>query len=402
MTLNVGQQKVFREIQEFLASKHQFFSLESGGGYGKTYLLNHLETQIPELNQIRELLHLPTLGSMVYTATTNKAASLLGNNSQTIFKQFRIRPHTNYKTNTTTYQVGDSDPLGNKILVVDEASMFAPDVFQLVWDKLCPTTKVIFALDPYQLAPIGHEKPIVNTMDIPRGELTEPMRQKVDSHLFKMCELMREAVRIQEYIPLVQGEGVRFVDGATFQAEYLAAFKNHEDVRILVHSNDQVELHNTHVRKTLYGNSKFQVGDPVLAAASLSTCNDVRVEECYTITDISEEKKGEYFPYYDVAIGIGQYFKIPVDKNDYFRKLKIAQKHGKQTGDWTVYFALKNNYLDIRDAFACTVHKAQGSTYDKVFLDFANLSSCFDLNTFLRALYVVISRARTEVVIFGL
>jgi exodeoxyribonuclease-5 len=58
--------------------------------------------------------------------------------------------------------------------------------------------------------------------------------------------------------------------------------------------------------------------------------------------------------------------------------------------------------LDIRDAFACTVTKSQGSTYEKVFLDYSNIATCWDLNSLARLRYVGISRAKQTVIIYGL
>jgi len=402
--LNKGQEKVFTQIQEFLVSDNVFFSLESGGGYGKTFLLNHLENKIPELNKIRSLLHLPQIGKMIYTATTNKAASLLGNNSSTIHKLFKIYPKTNYKTGVTHYKLGDTPNLYEEILILDESSMLDPQVFQIIQDKIKGRAKVIFALDPYQLAPIGYASPVVNTLiaNLPKGELTEPMRQDKESHLFKMCDLFRENVRNQTYTPITVGKGIRSVSGAEFQKEYLEAFKNNEDARIIAFSNTTVESHNAYVRKTLKQTNRFQEGDLVVAAAAMENVPEIKVEETYTIRNIGKHLNDGHIDYYEVDLGLHQWFKVPSNKQAYFKRLKQAQLEGKQNGDWSVYYTLKSNYLDIRDGFACTAHKAQGSTYDKVFLDFADLTQCSDLNTFLRALYVAVSRAKHEVIIYGL
>lgn len=408
MKLNNGQQAVFEQLQEFIASDHTFFALQSGGGYGKTFLLNYLEECIPQLNKVREVLQLPLIGKMLYTATTNKAASLLGNNSSTIHKLFSIRPQTNYRTGTVSYHVAEGNELYEELLIIDEASMLDPDIFNIVKQKVRGKAKVIFALDPYQLAPIGYAEPIVNDLirqlGIPHAELTEPMRQDKDSHLFQMCDLLRSAVRDQHYYPLVQGKGIRFVDAPTFQGEYLDAFKDNQDLRIITHENTQVEQHNNYIRKQLYGTDVFQVGDKVVVATAMPDNPDVKVESTYTIQYISPKQNDSYMDIYIVDIGMGTMLKIPANKNQYFLRLKKAQREAKQSGDWTTYYSLKNNYLDIRDTFTCTAHKSQGSTYDRVFLDFNNLAliSSHDLNTFLRAFYVAVSRARHEVVVFGL
>lgn len=56
-------------------------------------------------------------------------------------------------------------------------------------------------------------------------------------------------------------------------------------------------------------------------------------------------------------------------------------------------------FLDLRHSYACTVHKAQGSTYDTVYVDLDDLYKAIrNKDMYNRLLYVAVSRAAKKVV----
>ena len=73
----------------------------------------------------------------------------------------------------------------------------------------------------------------------------------------------------------------------------------------------------------------------------------------------------------------------------------------KNNWDWSTYFSLKNKYPDLRDRDASTIHKAQGSTHDTVYVDLDDLCTCTNPLTAARLFYVAVSRARKRVVFYG-
>lgn len=399
--LNSSQQVAEDKLHTFITDPAQkYFCLKGPAGFGKTHLLNKLAFDIPAMNRRREVLNMPKAGRMTFTATTHKAASLLGENATTYFSELGIRPNTNYKTNVESYQCHSKMVERHAIVVIDEASLISPKAFKAIDNQLQGNAKCILALDHLQLAPVGFSEPIVNTMGFSDAELTIPQRQDPNSHLYKVCHELRQNIINQVYTPLVQGPGLRFVDGGTFQAEFIAALRAKEDVRMVANTNAQVEAHNRYARKQLHGLTDFAVGDIVIAANNMEGA--VRVEASYRIEHLSEVIEGDVLNYRIVGLDTGDTFKIPENKAKYFSICKRTAAEARQSGDWTMHFAIKNNYLDIRDGFACTAFKAQGSTYNKVFVDFADLTRAGDINHFLRMLYVAVSRARHEVVLYGL
>ena len=399
--LNQGQTQAKSLFKQFLFDdKQKYFCIDSAAGMGKSFLLNHLHDEMVDMNKQLKFMGKGAFREMIFTATTNKASSVL-NNAQTIHKLLGLRVYDNYKTGKSSVKTSSKTMnIGNSIIVVDEASMIPPEIRAII-DQYTQGSKVVFVGDSYQLAPVNYSAPIVFNQGYPTALLDEPMRQDSSSHLYQGCLQLREGVKGQFFNNVTQGEGIRFVNGDTFKKEILQAFENQEDARVLAYTNKMVENLNGFVRKNLHNTTDFRVGDPVIAASACE--GKTKIEETYHIRTMSE-------PYDDGVMMVrsieldhsNEQFKIPVDKQAYFRMVKSAKAEAKQDGDWVYYFSLINAYLDIRDGFACTINKSQGSTYDKVFLDFSNVSVCRDLNTLLRLLYVAVSRAKSEVVVYGM
>ena len=86
-------------------------------------------------------------------------------------------------------------------------------------------------------------------------------------------------------------------------------------------------------------------------------------------------------------------------KTHYENYLKLLAE--KQ--DWKNYYSYKNYYNHVHHSFAMTVHSAQGSTYDEVFVDLTDFDPPNDplFHQWMRMVYVAISRARNKVTIFN-
>jgi len=85
------------------------------------------------------------------------------------------------------------------------------------------------------------------------------------------------------------------------------------------------------------------------------------------------------------------------DHNQYNNYLKSLSKEK----NWPLYFNLKEAIADLRPSYACTVNKAQGKTYNTVFLNLENISKCFDRDTLNRLLYVAFTRATDKIYIYS-
>ena len=79
----------------------------------------------------------------------------------------------------------------------------------------------------------------------------------------------------------------------------------------------------------------------------------------------------------------------------------IAKEAKVNPKKWPLYFQYKDEWLDLRPAYASTVHKAQGSTYTTVFMDLSDIGKCNIASDVARMLYVSISRASKQVYLYG-
>jgi len=86
---------------------------------------------------------------------------------------------------------------------------------------------------------------------------------------------------------------------------------------------------------------------------------------------------------------------VPVVRDRDGLKAEVAEY--ASVGEWKRYWGLKDAFCDLRPSYAITSHKAQGSTYKRVFVDLGDIFSNAQANEALRSAYVAISRASDTV-----
>jgi hypothetical protein len=108
-------------------------------------------------------------------------------------------------------------------------------------------------------------------------------------------------------------------------------------------------------------------------------------------------------------------FLIPVDY-DYYNRVKkdivpaIKSALSKISADgivlnnrdtWSIFYRLRDFVATPQSLFALTSHSAQGSSFEKVYVDVGNILSMakYDKDSALRSLYVAVSRASKNVIL---
>ena len=84
-----------------------------------------------------------------------------------------------------------------------------------------------------------------------------------------------------------------------------------------------------------------------------------------------------------------------------FDDVKNLLKKYAAKKQWRDFFEIKDTWLDLRSVYASTVHKSQGSTYETVFIDLADIGKNYIASDVARLLYVATSRASKKVVCYG-
>jgi ATP-dependent exoDNAse (exonuclease V) alpha subunit len=81
--------------------------------------------------------------------------------------------------------------------------------------------------------------------------------------------------------------------------------------------------------------------------------------------------------------------------------VRARLKEARAMKDFNLIAEIENSWIDLRGAYAQTINKAQGSTYDRVYIDLDDVSGCRNKNQLARMLYVGVSRAKYQVFLTG-
>lgn len=415
--LNSGQQKASEGFFEFLFGPEKELNISGPGGVGKTHLMGHLIDKVmPEYLQTCKMMGIASeYHEVQMTATTNKAAEVLaeatGRPAETIHSFMNLTLREDFSTGKTYITKGKQWKVHqNKIVFVDEAGMIDTPLRQHILDGT-QNCKIVYVGDHCQLGPVMESISPIYRETLPFFELTEPMRTN-NPHLQAINHQLRETVRTGEFHPIRIVPGVidHLTDGQMEDEIALHFTQQTHEKRILAYKNSRVIQYNEHVRGLRQLPAGFQQGEFLINnnAIRLGNGSMLRVEEEVEIVDQSPVTELE-----EVADGVelevqrstlknryGSYYRdvmVPVDREHFTGLIKYYQKQK----NWGRYFHLKGQFPDLRQRDAATVHKAQGSTYDTVFIDLGDLSTCHNPNMAARLLYVAFSRARQRVVLYG-
>ena len=419
-TLNQGQKDAADDLYRWLMKPDEKHIILSGpGGVGKSYLISYLiDELIPRYHKMCDLVNIPPVYTQVnLTAMSNKAVEVLSESTgmpcSTAHSFLGLIVVNDYSTGATKIKKGKKWQIhSNSIIIIDEYSMEDYRFFQFLNESTL-NCKIIHVGDHCQLAAVGDNIPYVSQQNIPRIDLTEQMRNKGQPALQSLCLHLRNQVETMQFSPIDLVPGVvDLLSGEDFQKEIESNFLDPEiqnKYRILAYSNGRVNTYNSFIRD-LRQQPRLPVKGEYLICNSAFMPNNVKgfaTEEEVHITDISSQVEVLNLPdggCLEVVYGTldGQFVTrtnvpIPVDRSHY----EALVKHYKRSKDWTTYFKLKDEIPDLRPRDANTIHKSQGSSYDTVYIDLDDLSTCRNPATAARLLYVAASRARNRVVFYG-
>jgi ATP-dependent exoDNAse (exonuclease V) alpha subunit len=400
MKLNESQEIAGKEIKRFfnnLTSKYHL--LVAPPGYGKTYLINALQVNKDIINGKRKLAGVPEFEDIIQCAATNKAASHL-NEGETVHRVFQLIVWKNPANGQRVLkQRKNAETLKNQIIIIDESSMLDDLILGYI-EKHTENCKIVFVLDDAQLKSVsGAEMPVLNK-GYGRSDLTIPERFDKDSDLFATCMKLREAVLEGKSHVLEECDGIRFVDEDQFKLEMVNSVKNGEDSKVLTYTNKGSIGLNKFVRAKLGHPAEITKGDTVVIR---NFCFDAtgekksRVDRPFEVTHTGQRKVIHNVDCLEVDID-GKTFLMPLDRQLWLDAINST----RNSKEWAKMFALQEGVADIRYDYSCTIHCAQGSTFDTAYVNYQDLNKCQDEDTFRRLVNVACSRARKEVVLYGL
>jgi len=424
VVLNQGQETAAGTFLEFLFSNDKTFVLSGGAGVGKTFLMGHFARVIQkQYEQGCKMLGIPQKYHSVYfTATTNKAAEILekqiGSPVSTIHSFLKLKVNEDrYTGQTQLIKTSNWTSIRDSIVFIDESSMVDTALYTLILETLV-NCKIVFVGDHAQLAPVKEELSPVYT-DVQKDNyvfLDVPVRNASSQALMDLCAQFRETVETGIFSPIQEVSGtIEYLD----DPEMVQRLKEHfsqptTKARILCYTNEQVLAYNAYLRDMRHQADALSVGDILVVAQNHAVgtvvLNVEREVEILSISNTIEDGGfGNLF-----ADRIPVQYQVasirPLNSHINSASVKIATDPARlslglkllaKQKNWSAYFTLKNLCADLRDKDACTVYKAQGSTYETVFIDLGNIGETFSPEQAARLLFVAVSRASKRIYLYG-
>lgn len=414
--LNQEQRQAFVDTLDFLNDPTRKFHRVSGGaGTGKSFFISKVSTDI-----LKHTNKDVDLWDVAITATTNKAAAVLQDTMPhkrgdicTIYSFMNLRVHSNYNDGSQKIVPTKNWVVHNKVLIiVDESSMVNKSLMEYIEKGTTGNCKILFVGDKNQLAPVKENLSPVYSRPISESLLLKPVRNAEQPALMELCEQCVDTVLTGKFHRIKEVPGViDFIDGTQMQGllerEYL---QEDPKKRVLCYTNRRVIGYNQFIRGIRGFTEPYNVGEIMTNNSSAELVDKSRL---YTDQMVEIIAKSEVIIDPNIVVGhdipiqelelqdpnTGAQYTVTVfaDPEDRAEVLKYFSSNKR----WDKYFRIRDNYPDLRSVAASTTHKAQGSTYDSVIVDLADISKSTNREQTARMVYVALSRPKHRLFIRG-
>ena len=409
LTLTTDQQQALVDFFVFLSDPSDpVFVLSGYSGCGKTTLITTILDKLPEINKANKLLNIKHKElQIVLSATTNKAAEnfsfITGRDCQTIHSFLGLRVQTNYKTSTTKLVSHTQNIMEDYLIFIDEASYVDSPLLSIIFQKT-KNCKIVFIGDPAQLTPVKATTAPVFNSNFKGAHLSQVVRQAEGNPIIDLATSFRHTVNTGEFFNFTpDGTSIIHLSREDFNTEILSEFskvnRHFSDSIVLAWTNKCVIGFNNFIKEHISGDPNLQAGDYAICNSYISAnkVNSIKTDQLVNITSITNQTEiyGVVGKYYLID-NENRYF-MPnslQDKKELLHKLKRAEK-------FNLVAEVEETWIDLRSAYAYTINKSQGSTFNKVYIDLDDIKKCNSGNQIARMMYVATSRARTNVILTG-
>lgn len=431
-----------------IANKNAFSIITGGPGTGKTYTVAQLVIALQQATESRGAAHekikfSTDSASLALAAPTGKAAQRMQESLQAALDAANVELQLQEaKTIHRLLGIGRTgrprydanNPLGEDIIIVDEASMLGVELANYLVSAVKPGARLILLGDANQLAAVDAGAVLADLCRIPRlqaihAELTESRRFTADSGIGKLAyqinkietdtqaiwQLLKydEALSF-EYInninslPTSSANDNAIINSLSNKEKISEATKNYSS-----YLNKIENLLQNPIEKSMPKSVKTTI------TSLMNTFNQFRILTAGHNGEWGDHYINNYFTQWHLAE-----LKLPLGQNTWFhgRPVMILQNNYElglfngdigfclQTSDnrsrLEVFFENKEqgiavNLLNeevITTAYAMTIHKSQGSEFDHVAITFDN-SHARLLSKEL--IYTAVTRAKKQVTIYS-
>ena len=407
-TLTADQQAAYRSFVAFITDPvAAVFVLAGYAGTGKSTLVNKLLTDLPATLKTAQLIGQSDIDwEIQLTATTNKAcealAEITGEEVRTIQSFLGLRPVKNHKTRETELKAHrGAEVQQHKIIFIDEASMMDVNLLELLgdWTDEC---KIVFIGDPAQLPPVKSNTTPVFARGYPQSSLTEVVRQANGNPIIDLATAFRNTVNGAPWGQFKPDqEHIIHLPRHDFEKAIVTEFTRpdwqHSCSKVLAWTNKTVIAFNQAIRNVVQGVPELEAGDYAVCNNYLQAGKySIKTDQTVLITEIHKSTQKGVNGWFIEMDGRHASF-MPASLEEKKARLKKA----RDEEDYNTVRVIEDTWADLRAAYACTINKSQGSTYDRVFIDLDDIAKCHSGNQIARLMYVAVSRARHQVYLTG-
>ena len=427
ITLTKSQTQILNQSLEILKNNNKLV-ITGKAGTGKTTLVKFLISELKNTISSRSVLS-------VCSAPTNKAVKvlkdkigkILDNSFFTIHSALNLKRVISAKDGSISFKPDSTskrDPLKKvHILIVDEASMINKEILTEIINKSRenPEMKIIFIGDEAQLPPVGEEFSAVFYSGFPCLELTEIIRQGEGNPII---DLSRDFSILKK-----RKDDRREIGGYIFSNDKssvistLAHVNGSDTLKYLSWTNQDVDNINRLVRESIYGTpAKIELGESLIFNTPYEnyfTNDEIKVMvldivqnpvTAYRIYNPTYNEDNKEIPRFIENTKVLKYYIINnnikiihEDSEKVFEEMKkdMRRKCIERNASWKDYYLFVEKFADVKYNHAITVHKSQGSTYEKVIINIKNCMLNTDTNERDKLLYTAITRASNLVVLYN-
>lgn len=373
---------------------------------------------------------------------THRAAMVLQNkgleNVYTIHAVLKLVPtiNDNFRKKLTTKlkRVGATDLSDITDIFIDEFSMIPLDILDLLMSVLPDKCKVTIFGDPYQLPPITGDK--IEPWE-PIEELTKQYRSQNTAEFMAFMRSIRDNADAPPFNPPKDTE---WIDNFNPDTDRLLAFTNKrvQELNAIVANSDGFNYGETLVMNGLFVELVVADFKPYIfptcvvkgrlaegtALIKKSTQTRKNIDKYNTQLGMYKQatiqiEEEQYLIYYDpdhyataarLKLDVEKYQRAVIQHHNLSQDVnipnwcrenrykKFVMERGKA---WSKYLAHTNYVFALSRPFATTIHKAQGSEFEQVFIDIndVKIAKQYNPEMYKRLMYVALSRAREKFII---
>lgn len=344
MELSAKQKECINTISSLYRTGQQVMTIAGGAGVGKSSLVSYI---------IKNLGLRP--GEVEYCAFTGKAALVLRNKGIPAQTIHHLIYNVLKNRETGQFYFVKKEYLDNyscKLIVVDEISMVGE---KLLTDLKSFNIPIICCGDPYQLEPVKDSSN--NLLDNPDFLLTEIFRQEEGNSIIDLGEQLRNHQGIyskynDNYIQSINSE------------ELNLGMLNWADIVLCSKHSTRMDLNNEIRKEKGFKKPYPELGDKLICLKNYWGVTSKKNMEPLVngtigyVKEIKFTSLATFNSYMDVKFvpewDLEDYYDIRIDLNKFF--------------NWTPF---KNTFrsrprVDIDFGYCITIHKSQGSQWDKV------------------------------------